>query len=251
MRTDVKSLLREAAAQQQEIDAVLAEAEAAGKLSPLERRAPVSSVPTATSDEKTCAPSAQDKAVFDVRVVLRPGETVDDALARVRTSPFAPGAATISDFAAKSGIKGLTPVNAVIRQLEQQAANASSGDLTHTEAMLAVQATTLDTIFNALARKAANCLESHPDATERYLRMALKAQGQCRATVETLAAVKFGPVVFARQANINNGGQQQVNNGGAAAAPASRPRTRARGKKGHGGANELLESGGHGQRLDT
>ena len=45
------------------------------------------------------------------------------------------------------------------------------------------------------------------------MRLALKAQGQCRATLETLAAIKNPPVVFARQANINNGGQQQVNNG--------------------------------------
>jgi hypothetical protein len=32
-------------------------------------------------------------------------------------------------------------------------------------------------------------------------------------TLETLATIKNPPVVYARQANINNGGQQQVNNG--------------------------------------
>ena len=45
------------------------------------------------------------------------------------------------------------------------------------------------------------------------MRMAMKAQNQCRMTLETLATIKNPPVVFARQANINNGGQQQVNNG--------------------------------------
>ena len=44
------------------------------------------------------------------------------------------------------------------------------------------------------------------------MRLALKAQGQCRATVETLAAMKNPPVVFAKQANISSG-PQQVNNG--------------------------------------
>jgi len=34
-------------------------------------------------------------------------------------------------------------------------------------------------------------------------------------TLETLATIKNPPVVFARQANVNNGGQQ-VNNGAAA-----------------------------------
>jgi hypothetical protein len=41
--------------------------------------------------------------------------------------------------------------------------------------------------------------------------MALRAQSQCRATLETLATVKNPPVVFAKQANIANG-PQQVNN---------------------------------------
>ncbi len=51
------------------------------------------------------------------------------------------------------------------------------------------------------------------------MRLALKAQSQCRATLETLATIKNPPVVFARQANIANG-PQQVNNGTAAPARA-------------------------------
>jgi hypothetical protein len=44
------------------------------------------------------------------------------------------------------------------------------------------------------------------------LRLALKAQSQCRATLETLAAIKNPqPVAFVRQANIAHG-PQQVNN---------------------------------------
>jgi hypothetical protein len=34
------------------------------------------------------------------------------------------------------------------------------------------------------------------------MRLALRAQGQCRATLETLAVMKSPPTVFARQANI-------------------------------------------------
>jgi hypothetical protein len=52
-------------------------------------------------------------------------------------------------------------------------------------------------------------------ATETYLRLALKAQSQCRATLETLAAIKNAPVIYARQANVTTG-PQQVNNGVAA-----------------------------------
>jgi hypothetical protein len=40
---------------------------------------------------------------------------------------------------------------------------------------------------------------------EAHARLALKAQSQCRATIETLAAIKNPPVVVARQANIAQG----------------------------------------------
>jgi hypothetical protein len=44
------------------------------------------------------------------------------------------------------------------------------------------------------------------------MRLALKAQAQCRATIETLATMKNPPLVIAKQANIS-AGHQQVNNG--------------------------------------
>lgn len=62
-----------------------------------------------------------------------------------------------------------------------------------------------------LARRAHMNMDKYLDATDRYMRLALKAQGQCRATLETLANLKNPPVVVARQANIANG-PQQVNN---------------------------------------
>ena len=70
----------------------------------------------------------------------------------------------------------------------------------------------------SLARRAVN--QEYLKQYETYLRLALKAQNQSRMTLETLATLKNPPVVFAKQANINQGnGNQQVNNG--TPAPAS------------------------------
>jgi hypothetical protein len=77
--------------------------------------------------------------------------------------------------------------------------------------VLTTQAHTLDAIFNELARSAALNMGEYINAAERYLRLALKAQSQCRATLETLATIKNPPVIYAKQANIANG-PQQVNN---------------------------------------
>ena len=49
------------------------------------------------------------------------------------------------------------------------------------------------------------------------MRMAFRAQNQCRMTLETLSNIKNPPVIFAKQANFS-GGHQQINNG----LPASR-----------------------------
>lgn len=89
----------------------------------------------------------------------------------------------------------------------------TTGDMGDCERMLSAQAHALDTIFANMARRAAgNMGEGYLQASDTYMRLALRAQAQCRATLETLATIKNPPVVFAKQANIA-AGHQQVNNG--------------------------------------
>ncbi len=88
-----------------------------------------------------------------------------------------------------------------------------SGKLGEVEDLLMSQAVALNAIFVDLSSRAVR--SEHLDKFERFLRLGLKAQGQCRATLETLAAIKNPPLVVTRQANITSG-PQQVNNGVAA-----------------------------------
>ena len=95
--------------------------------------------------------------------------------------------------------------------LKDRAKAVHKGDLKQAEAMLISQAVALESIFAEMARRANNNLGKNLDIAERYMRMSLKAQNQCRATLETLAELKSPTTVFAKQANIANG-PQQVNN---------------------------------------
>ena len=96
----------------------------------------------------------------------------------------------------------------------------NGGSLATAERLLFAQAATLNVLFAELTRRAALNMGQHLDATETYLRLALKAQAHSRATVQTLAEVKQPrAVAFVKQANIAQ--QQQVNNG----APVSHART--------------------------
>lgn len=78
--------------------------------------------------------------------------------------------------------------------------------------MLTIQAHTPDAIFNNLAKRAINV--DYMDNLDRYLKPALRAQSQCRATWEALATIK-NPLImgYVGQANIPHG-PQQVNNPG-------------------------------------
>ena len=127
-------------------------------------------------------------------------------------------------------------VAAIMDRLAEDVKAVWSGHMRQAEAMLYGQAHALQAIFVRLSRRsAAQELLKH---WELDLRMALKAQNQCRMTLETLSTIKNPPVVFAKQANIAHG-PQQVNNGAAPggatqAAPAATPAT---------APTELLEEG--------
>ena len=127
--------------------------------------------------------------------------------------------------------------------LKAQAAAVNRGDLSAGVAMLSAQATTLNAIFGDLARRGASCIGQNLEMADRCLRLAFKAQAQCRATVETLALIKNPPAVFARQANISHG-PQQVNNDGFSTLPV------ARAGKTENRKSRLLETGDV-ERLDT
>ena len=84
----------------------------------------------------------------------------------------------------------------------------SNAPLELTENILISQAQSLNAMFCDLAVKANN--QKYLDSMDKYLKLALKAQSQCRATLETLANIKNPPIVFAKHANIAH--HQQINN---------------------------------------
>jgi hypothetical protein len=102
-------------------------------------------------------------------------------------------------------------VNALVAELALQVDAVSAGKLDRPETMLLAQAQTLDGLFHALARRAMS--EDRLLQYETHMRLAMKAQSQCRTTLEALAEIKNPrSVAFVKQANIA-AGNQQVNNG--------------------------------------
>lgn len=184
---------------------------------------------------------------------------------RLATSPTAQATLAMEPWLKPAW--GDTDVTALLDRLEEQTATLRAGDTSDLEALLFNQALTLQAMFTALSRRAASNVGEYLGAAETYLKLALRAQGQCRATLETLSEMKNPrPVAFVKQANIA-AGHQQVNNGPNVAqgsAQRSRenpvPNTELACANGHAGArgasensrNELLtrEERQHGSALD-
>jgi hypothetical protein len=91
------------------------------------------------------------------------------------------------------GDEGLDLTAAVV--VFEASVRVRDGSLDDLEMLLTSQVIAMNAIFGHLASRAKTA--THIQPFDRYMRLALKAQGQCRATAETLAMMK-NPPVFAK-----------------------------------------------------
>lgn len=71
--------------------------------------------------------------------------------------------------------------------LAEEIQRAMNGDLSLASRIFTSQAISLDALFTDMARRSGNNMGHYPDAADRYMRLALKAQAACRSTLEALA----------------------------------------------------------------
>jgi hypothetical protein len=162
--------------------------------------------PKQTKQEKQPKPAKQEFRIVFAEEEARKAEERAKVNARVTLSSHS-GAALVAD--AYKTLK-TADIKELQNQLAEQCIRVNGGDLKRAESMLISQAHSLDVIFTRLALDASANSPSNMEAFQTFLKLALRAQSQCRATLETLATIK-NPPIFARQANIAHG-PQQVNN---------------------------------------
>jgi hypothetical protein len=209
------------------------------------------SKPTGVKSTPAPAPVASVDKTRRLQLIPDPSKTEERLFADVVSDGLASSASTAIRFVKQE--LGDVSLTELVASLRDQGEAVNRGDLAAAERMLSAQAVALNAVFAEMARRAALNIGEHLGAMESYMRLALKAQSQSRATVETLAAIKNPPAVFARQANINNGGQQQVNNGSRATTTTSSEtstRPSAHAEKSQSEPSKLLEANDV-ERLDA
>ena len=141
-----------------------------------------------------------------------PEETGAQAMARKLLEPDFRHALTASAFAGHALGKNFEGPGIMdfITHLQSAGEKAQSGDLVIATRVLAAQVTTLDSMFTELARRAACNMGEYINAAERYGRLALKTQSNCRATIEALAKLHQPREQTVRHVHVNEGGQAVV-----------------------------------------
>jgi hypothetical protein len=173
-------------------------------------------------------------------VLAKKGESTEQAIARASLTPSVLAGSLLADVHKNSPN---VDVNEFVAELKKNSDAVNGGDLSRLEEMLATQAHALDGLFYSMVRRSRdNSTAGFLQAAEAYMKLGLRAQAQCRATAESIAAIKNpATVAFVRQANIS-AGPQQVNNGIA--------QQSSRAEKTEITPNKLLEAQ-NGERLDT
>lgn len=147
-----------------------------------------------------------------LRVDQFPDETGAKAVARKVLDPGFRHAVTAASFGDKvlgSSIEhpGLMDYIDHVLKLGD---NAEAGDLALASRLLASQAITLDAMFTEFARRAAINMGEYLDASEKFGRLAFKAQSNCRTTLEALAKLHQPREQTVRHVHVNEGGQAVV-----------------------------------------
>lgn len=139
-------------------------------------------------------------------------ETGAQAMARHFLQPSLKNAGAASGFMVKMfGDKDERPgLHDYATHVQKVAKAAEAGDIGMASQMLAAQALTLDAMFAELARRTAMNMGDYVNASERYGRLALKAQSNCRATLETLVKLHQPREQTVRHVHVNEGGQAVI-----------------------------------------
>lgn len=139
-------------------------------------------------------------------------ETGAQAMARKLLQPTLKNASAASAFTGKmmGNDLELPGIGDYADHVHKAARDAAAGDLAMASKILAAQAITLDSMFAELARRTALNMGEYINAAERYGRLALKAQSNCRATLEALAKLHQPREQTVRHVHVNEGGQAVI-----------------------------------------
>ena len=144
-------------------------------------------------------------------VALRPDEKIGRTMARETLDPQTRNANIAMVLGSTMfGDRQRPDITESTAILSEEVQRAAKGDLSLSTRIYTSQAITLDTLFTELLGRGVNNMGKYPDAADRYIRQALKAQSACRSTLEALARLHQPREQTVKHVHVNEGGQAVV-----------------------------------------
>jgi hypothetical protein len=141
----------------------------------------------------------------------RGDEKVGRTLARITLDPQTRNAALAMSFGSQMFGDQLKPeIAETSAVLAEEIQRALEGDLSLASRIHTSQAISLDALFTEMARRSGNNMGQYPDAADRYMRLALKAQAACRSSLEALARLHQPREQIVKHVHVSEGGQAVV-----------------------------------------
>lgn len=163
---------------------------------------------SAKSKAKGAAKADTQPPKQTLKVQAVEGKSEGRRLAEVSIDPAAHSLVTVQQFTNKTF--GDTDVTDLYGAVSDKVKAISKGDLEGARALLAAQAISLNAIFTEMARRAGLNMGDYLQATQTYLRLALKAQAQSRSTIEALDRLTNGHVQTVKHVHVAEGGQAVI-----------------------------------------
>ncbi|MBK6297988.1 MAG: hypothetical protein IPF48_08470 [Sphingomonadales bacterium] len=163
---------------------------------------------SAKGQTKGATSNAKTNAANELRVDGKPDRTKEQQIADPALDPFIGAASTHAIFL--KGSFGPIDLTESFAGMSKIASKFEKGDHSEQRAMLIGQAIALNGIFTEFARRSAANMGEYVNAAERYMRLALKAQAQSRATIEALEGLARGGEQIIKHVHVDNRGGQAV-----------------------------------------
>ncbi len=163
-------------------------------------------MPTPKAKSKSPAkPSNEDRPLV---VQAKRNESEAETMSRVMTEPFLRHGIVANKMMGK--LPGQPRIDDYAHAIRDKAEQTGKGELAIASEILTAQALTLDSIFTEMARRSVLNMGDYLDASERYMRLALRAQANSRATLEALAKLHQPREQTVRHVHVNEGGQAVI-----------------------------------------
>lgn len=135
------------------------------------------------------------------------GKSTAKQIAKLAVSPEMSSQRVVAASERHCGLDSHLDIPELMAVLKADSERLSGGKPEDVGPILANQAIALQSLFARLTERALS--QSAMTNIEAFMRLALRAQSQCRATLEALSSLKRSPSIYAQQAHIAT--NQQIN----------------------------------------